>query len=116
MIRKTDPQSKWVSSHPATRGPSGSPRKVPTPAIATARGRSFSEKIEGRMAWIRGRITAPLAPISARITIRPSAVVIWLAMTEEAPNRSRPTISIRRRPSRSARTPAGSIRPASARV
>jgi cell division protein FtsA len=65
---------------------------------------------------VSGRITAPLTPITARMMIRPLAVVIWLATTDETPKRTSAIINSLRRPSRSPSTPAGSMKPASERV
>ncbi len=84
--------------------------------MAIARGRSCSEKIVGSMAREIGNMNAPAMPITARIKISPSAVVIWLAATEETPKRKSATRSMRRRPRRSASTPAGIIKPARASV
>src|SRR6266700_3777972 len=50
------------------------------------------------------------------IEISPSAAVIWLATTEEAPNTTSAARSVRRRPRRSASTPAGIMKPARASV
>src|SRR5260221_5254480 len=116
LIRKTEPQSKLFRSQPATRGPRGRPRKVAAPAMATARGLCFGLKMVGRIDSISGMMIAALAPISARIQISPVADVIWLATTEATPKVATPISIIRRRPRRSERTPAGSRKPASARV
>src|SRR6266849_981382 len=84
--------------------------------MAMARGRSWSEKMVGSMAREIGKMNAPAMPITARIKISPSAVVIWLAATEETPKRKSATRSMRRRPRRSASTPAGIMKPAKASV
>ena len=92
------PQAKWVSSQPATRGPSGSPSMTPTAVTAMARGRSFSENMVGRIAVVSGRMIAAPMPMTARIAIRPFVEVIWPATTDETPNSSSPKSSSRRRP------------------
>jgi len=117
LIRKIQPQAKWVRIQPPSNGPSGMATSAPTVVTVTARRRSaWPGNRTGMMARPIGMITAAPAPMTARSAISSPAVDTWLATTEAMPNTASPAVSSRRRPSLSPSLPMGSSSPAQASV
>ena len=113
LMRKTLPHQKCSSSTPPTRGPRAVPPELPADqtAMAVVRWREPGKMLRMRER-VEGMIVAPLIPSRARATMRAVALGASAARTLETPKPVVPMSRRRRRPTRSARLPIVTSRPA----
>jgi hypothetical protein len=106
FTRKTAPHSKCSSRKPPATGPM--PRPSPATAAQTpiAFARSRAGKTFVAIDSVVGMMNAPPTPMSARLAISISALLAIAAISEPAPNTTRPVKRARRRPKRSPSAPA----------
>ena len=112
--RNAAPHQSESTSTPPTIGPAAIPpaNNVAQTPIATARCRGSGNMFETNER-VDGISVAPAIPSSALAAIRSSALCANAASSETTANAAIPTISKRRRPTRSPRVPIVTKKPAS---
>jgi hypothetical protein len=116
LIRKTDPHQKCSSSTPPRIGPKATDRPPSAAQMPMARPWSFSGIAFLMMARVAGGTTAPPMPMTDRHRMSDSGELAQAAKPEATAKITKPTASVRRRPQRSAITPAVNINDAYTRM
>jgi hypothetical protein len=98
LIRNTEPHQNRASSAPPSIGPTATPRPLAAAHSAIAFGRWASDVVRTMIDRVAGISSALPRPISPRVTINSSGLVLNAANADATENRTRPANRVARGP------------------